>query len=161
ARRIATERGVRLGDEVGYQVRFDRCAGPATKILVVTPGILLQSMLGNPMLEHVGMVIFDEFHERALECDLALGFVRLIQQSVRPDLKRGAMPARTAARQVGAYLNDCPVIVSEGRLHPVEIRLEPKPPAASWPVAAADAVRRVLTQTPGDVLVFLPGMAEI
>src|SRR5439155_538429 len=72
ARRIAQERGGRLGDEIGYHVRFDRCAGPRTRLLVVTPGILLRMLQDDPFLESVGTVVFDEFHERGLESDLAL-----------------------------------------------------------------------------------------
>lgn len=160
ARRIAAERGQRLGEAVGYHVRFDRCAGPATRLLVITPGLLLQMLHGDPLLERVGVVVFDEFHERQLDADLALGFTRLIQ-GVRPDLKIVAMSATIAATEVATYLAGCSVIASEGRLHPVEIRYEPKPPTAPWPVATAAAVRRLAAQSPGDVLAFLPGMYEI
>jgi ATP-dependent helicase HrpB len=161
ARRMAEERGVRLGQEIGYQVRFDRCAGPATRLVVVTPGILLQQLHGDPFLERIGTIIFDEFHERGLESDLALGFVRLIQKSVRPELKLVAMSATLASEQVSQYLGGCPVVASDGRLHPVEIRYEPRPPTAPPHEASAAAVRKLIATTPGDVLVFLPGWAEI
>src|SRR5208337_886707 len=85
ARRMATERGGRVGDEIGYQVRFDRQHGPKTRILVVTPGILIRMLQDDPFLESVSVVIFDEFHERSLDSDLALGMVRLVQQTVRPE----------------------------------------------------------------------------
>src|SRR5205807_4519867 len=81
ARRIADERGGRLGDEVGYQVRFDRFHGPSTRLLVVTPGILLRMLHDDPYLESAGVVVFDEFHERGLESDLALDMARLVQQT--------------------------------------------------------------------------------
>src|SRR6266852_3919188 len=81
ARRMAAERGGRLGDEVGYQVRFDRCCGPQTRILAVTPGVFLRYLYDDPFLEPTAAVLFDEFHERGLESDLALGMVRLVQQT--------------------------------------------------------------------------------
>jgi ATP-dependent helicase HrpB len=161
ARRMADERRVSLGQEIGYQVRFDRRAGPATKLLVATPGILLQQLHGDPYLEHIGTVIFDEFHERGLESDLALGFVRLIQQTVRPELKLIAMSATLASEQVAHYLGDCRVVASDGRLHPVEIRYEPRATTVPPHVAIANASRKLIAATPGDILVFLPGWAEI
>src|SRR5687768_10898710 len=118
ARWMAHERGGRLGEEIGYQVRFDRQCGPATRILAVTPGILLRRLQDEPFLESIGAVIFDEFHERSLENDLALGLVRLVQQTVRPELRIVVMSATLAIEEAGRYLDDCPIITSEGRLHP-------------------------------------------
>lgn len=161
ARRIAEENRWRLGGEVGYHVRFDRCAGRDTRLLVATPGILLQQLHSDPYLERVGLIVFDEFHERGLDSDLALGFARALQQTVRPELKLVAMSATLAAKQVAVYLGGCPVVASDGRLHPVAVRYEPKPPATPPEVATADAVRRLARETPGDILVFLPGWAEI
>jgi ATP-dependent helicase HrpB len=161
ARRMADERGVPLGGEVGYQVRFDSKCGPRTRIAVVTPGVLLRILHDDPFLESTSIVIFDEFHERGLDGDLALGMVRLVQQTVRPELRVVVMSATIATDAVSAYLGGCPVIASEGRLFPVEIRYEPRPPHESLPVATAGAVRRLLGRSPGDVLVFLPGLGEI
>jgi ATP-dependent helicase HrpB len=161
ARRIAAERGGRLGEEVGYQVRFDRCHGPHTRLLVVTPGVLLRMLHDDPFLESVALVVFDEFHERGLESDLALGMVRLVQQTVRPELRAVVMSATLAAELVAGYLGGCPVATGEGRLYPVEVRYEPRPAQQPWHVAAAGAVTRLLDQTAGDVLVFLPGLHEI
>ena len=87
ARRIAAERGTSLGEEVGYQVRFDQRISSRTRLAVVTEGILLRMLHDEPLLESVGAVIFDEFHERNLNSDLALGMVRRIQQTVRPELR--------------------------------------------------------------------------
>lgn len=159
ARRMASERGTRLGEEVGYQVRFDRHAGPGTRILVVTEGILVRMLQTDASLDSIALVIFDEFHERSLDTDLALAMTRLVQQTVRPDLRIVVMSATLAAREVASYLGDCPIIASEGRLHPVEIVYEPR--SLPWPVAAARAVERMLDRTRGDVLVFLPGLREI
>jgi ATP-dependent helicase HrpB len=161
ARRMSDERGTRLGDDVGYHVRFDRQAGPHTRVLAVTPGILLRLLQDDPYLESTGAVVFDEFHERGLESDLALGLVRLIQQTVRPELRVVVMSATLAVDAVAAYLDDCPVVASEGRLHPVEIRYEPRPQGRPLAEAVAAAVGRLLDRTDGDVLVFLPGLAEI
>ncbi|MCC6417160.1 MAG: ATP-dependent helicase HrpB [Gemmataceae bacterium] len=161
ARRMADERGGRLGEEVGYQVRFERCAGPQTRILAVTPGILLRYLHDDPFLESTGAVIFDEFHERGLESDLALGMVRLVQQTVRPDLRVVIMSATLAAETLSAYLGDCPVVAGEGRQYPVEIVYEPRSTQQPWPLAAARATERLLGRTDGDLLVFLPGLNEI
>jgi ATP-dependent helicase HrpB len=161
ARRMSAERGTGLGDDVGYHVRFDRQAGPRTRILAVTPGILLRLLQDDPFLETTGAVIFDEFHERGLESDLALGLVRLVQQTVRPELRVVVMSATLAVDAVAAYLDDCPVIAAEGQLHPVEISYEPRPQGTPLAAAVAAAVGRLLDRTDGDVLAFLPGLAEI
>ena len=161
AGRMAYERGGRLGDEVGYHVRFDRRFGPRTRLLVVTPGILLRMLQDDPFLESAGVVIFDEFHERGLESDLSLGMVRLIQQTVRPELRVVVMSATLAVGAVAAYLGDCPVVAAEGRQYPVAVRHEPRPEHQPWPLAAAHAAERLLEQTTGDLLVFLPGLQEI
>ncbi len=152
ARRMAEEGGWRLGEEVGYQVRFDRKAGPSTRILVVTEGILVQMLQGDPFLEGVGAVIFDEIHERSLHTDLSLAMTRRVQREVRPDLRIIAMSATVDPGPIAAYLN-CPVIRSEGRLHPVEIQHSD--------LSIPAAVRHALKETTGDVLVFLPGVGEI
>ncbi len=161
ARRMAAERGGRLGEEVGYQVRFDRQCGPATRILVVTPGILIRLLHDDPYLESTRVVLFDEFHERGLESDLALGMVRLVQQTVRPELRIVVMSATLAVESVSAYLGGCPIVASEGRLFPVEVVHEPRPERQRWPIAVARATERTLERTPGDLLVFLPGLGEI
>lgn len=161
ARRMAAERGQRVGEQVGFQVRFERCAGPQTRILVVTPGILLRMLLDDAYLESVRVLIFDEFHERSLDNDLALGIARLVQQTVRPELRLLVMSATLDANAIAAYLGNCPIIASEGRLHPVAIQYDPRPTDLPWPVATARAVVRLLDQTEGDLLVFLPGVQEI
>src|SRR2546421_688837 len=100
ARRMAQERGQRIGDDIGYHVRFDRQVGPRTRIVVMTPGILLRMLQDDPFLESVGIVVFDEFHERALDNDLALGMIRLLQTTVRPDLRIVVMSATLATESV-------------------------------------------------------------
>jgi ATP-dependent helicase HrpB len=161
ARRMAQERGQRVGDEIGYHVRFDCQTGPRTRIVAMTPGILLGMLQDDPFLEAVGIVVFDEFHERALDNDLALGMVRLLQTTVRPELRILVMSATLATDPVAGYLGGCPIVTSEGRLHPVDITYEPRSLQQPWPMAAARAIERVLDRTAGDILCFLPGMQEI
>ncbi len=161
ARRMAFERGGRLGDDVGYQVRFERCWGPQTRIRVVTEGILLRMLQDDPFLESVSVVIFDEFHERNLNSDLALAMVRRVQETVRPELKLVVMSATLAVAPIAGYLGNCPSVESQGRLHPVEVRYVEDLESRSVADRAAEATRRILDQTAGDVLVFLPGVGEI
>jgi ATP-dependent helicase HrpB len=161
ARRMSAERGTVPGDLFGWHVRFERQASRNTRVLIVTPGILLRLLQDDPFLETVGVIVFDEFHERGLETDLALGIVRLVQTNVRPDLKLVVMSATLQASDVADYLGNCPVITSEGRTFPVEVTYEPKREDDRWPLATAKAVARILDRTPGDVLAFLPGVGEI
>ena len=161
ARRMAGEGGWTLGREVGYQIRFERLAGPETKILVVTEGILVQRLQADPFLEGVGVVIFDELHERNLATDLSLAMARRVQREVRPDLRLLAMSATLDPGPVAAFLGGCPTIESQGRLHPVEILYADRPDDRSLPGQVAAGVRRLLAMTPGDLLAFLPGVGEI
>jgi ATP-dependent helicase HrpB len=161
ARRMAAELGVELGREVGFQVRFERCAGPDTRILVVTEGVLLRMLHDDPFLEAVGVVVFDEFHERSLDVDLGLGMTRLLRRTVRPDLGVVVMSATLAGEAVARYLDDCPLVTSEGRLFPVEIEYLPREARQPWPEVITRALWRLLPRTDGDILVFLPGVGEI
>lgn len=161
ARRMALEHGSPLGDVFGYQVRFDRKAGPRTRVMVVTPGVLLRRLHDDPFLEGVACIVFDEFHERSLEADLALGLVRLIRENVRPELQAIVMSATVDPGPVSAYLGGCPVVDSLGRAFPVEVKYRPRRSDTPVSLAVADAVREVLAETTGDVLAFLPGLREI
>ena len=161
ARRMAFERGTTLGDEVGYQVRFDQRCSRETRLLAMTEGILLRRLQDDPFLESVSVILFDEFHERSLNLDLTLAMARRVQQTVRPDLKLVVMSATLAAGPVARYLGDCPIITSAGRLHPVEIRYRPAISAEAMVDQVASAVDDLLTSTTGNVLVFLPGVREI
>jgi ATP-dependent helicase HrpB len=161
ARRIAYERNVPVGGLVGYQVRFDERVSAATRIVAVTDGILLRRLQDDPFLEGIDAVLFDEFHERRLESDLALGMVRRVQQTVRPDLKIVVMSATLAAEPIAAYLGGCPIVESVGRMFPVDIQYTQRPDRRKLPQQAAAAVELALARTTGDVLVFLPGVGEI
>ena len=118
ARRMAEENGWTLGGEVGYQVRFERRAGPETKILVVTEGILVQMLQADPFLEEAGAVIFDEIHERSLQTDLSLAMARRVQREVRPDLVLLAMSATLDPGPIAAFLGGCPTVESRGTALP-------------------------------------------
>jgi ATP-dependent helicase HrpB len=161
ARRMSAEHGTPLGEVFGYQVRFDRKAGPRTRVLVVTPGVLLRRFHDDPFLDGVACIVFDEFHERGLDADLALGMVRLLRESARPDLQVVVMSATVEPGPVSAYLGGCPVVESEGRTFPVEVRYRAR--RADTPVAdaVAGAIHDMLRETEGDVLAFLPGLREI
>lgn len=161
ARRMALEHGTPLGDLFGYQVRFDRKAGPQTRVLTVTPGVLLRMLHDSPYLDHVACIVFDEFHERGLEADLVLGMVKLIRDNVRPELKIIIMSATVEPGPISDYLGTCAVIDSEGRLFPVEQVYRPRRLDTPIAEAVAAGVREVLDRTNGDVLAFLPGLREI
>ena len=161
ARRMAFERNERVGQTIGYRVRFEESVSRATRILVVTEGVLLRRLQDDPFLEGTDVVIFDEFHERRLDSDLALAMVRRVQQTVRPDLRVVVMSATLDPTAIARYLGGCPVVESEGRLHPVKIEYLRRVERQHMTELAADGVERVLQQTDGDVLVFLPGVGEI
>jgi ATP-dependent helicase HrpB len=161
ARRVAEERGERLGETVGYQVRFEEVAGARTRLRFLTEGILTRRLISDAKLEGVDAVILDEFHERHLEGDLALALLRRLQKTTRQDLRLVVMSATLAVAPVAKFLDDCPVLRSEGRLFDLTIMHQPYSAAPlENQVAAAVEILLRETQT-GDILVFLPGAAEI
>ena len=125
AARIAQEQGWALGEEVGYQVRFERRLSPKTRLRFLTEGILTRQLLDDPFLDSVGAVILDEFHERNLNSDLALALLREVRREVRPDLILVVMSATLDADPVARFLDDCPVVRSEGRAHEVSTEYRP------------------------------------
>jgi len=167
ARRMAATLGESVGGTVGYRVRLDTRVGPRTRIEVVTEGILTRFLQEDPALESAGLVIFDEFHERSLHADLGLALALQSQQLLREDLRLLVMSATldgaAVARLCGAALpgGHAPVVTSEGRGFPVEVRYTPRRPELRVEPAAAQAVRAALAEDDGDVLVFLPGAGEI
>lgn len=161
ARRIAHLRGCEVGDEVGYQVRFDMQAGRDTRLVVVTTGILLKRMLDDIGLENIGAVVLDEFHERTVEMDLVLGMVVRIQQTLRADLRIVVMSATLTAGPVAKLLGGCPIIHAEGRPYPVDVRYERRGEQLGLEDRVAKRVGDALRATTGHVLVFLPGVGEI
>ncbi|HXS30755.1 MAG TPA: helicase-related protein, partial [Steroidobacteraceae bacterium] len=170
AARMAQQLGERIGETVGYRMRLDTRVGPATRLEVVTEGILTRMLQEDPALEGVAAVLFDEFHERSLHADLGLALCREAQESLGLPLRLLVMSATIDAAAVAVRLGDAPVIEAEGRMFPVEVHylgrslpalpgqrtLSPRELAP-----LAQHLRRILEQTEGDVLVFLPGSPEI
>src|SRR5258706_11041006 len=124
AARVAWERQCKLGQEVGYQIRFDDQTSLGTRICFVTEGILLRWLQDDRNLSDVGIILFDEFHERNLLSDVALALAKHLQQSGRPDLKLAVMSATLEAEPVADYLGNCPILVSEGRMFPVQVQYQ-------------------------------------
>jgi len=162
AARVAEERNVELGREVGYQIRLANISSAATRIKFVTEGILLRSMLSDPSLNGISALIFDEFHERHLYGDITLGRALEIQESLRPDLIIIVMSATLAIEQVEMYLKPCLVIESQGRTFPVDIRYADRSSEEPiWDQAVAAFEELVRKGAPGDALIFMPGAYEI
>lgn len=164
AARIAQERGVKLGGEVGYQIRFERVESAQTRIKFVTEALLLRQMASDPELKGVGAVVFDEFHERNLHSDVALALARRLQETHRPDLLIMAMSATLDTEGVAKWLGSAETLAADGRAYPVQVEYTHLPRNSTRPIwdAAAEQVRRVLREeSEGDVLVFMPGSYEI
>ena len=164
AKRVAEEVGAPLGETVGYQIRLESRVSERTRIRYVTEGILLRQMSFDPHLRGVSAVIFDEFHERHLYGDISLARACQIQAGARPDLKIVVMSATLDAGPLREYLSPCEVLASEGRSFPVRIEYLPKAvnfdAEPVWDVAAREC-ERIAAQSPGDLLVFMPGSYEI
>lgn len=161
AHRMAETIGEDVGGTVGYAVRLDRKISAKTRIEVVTEGILTRRLQQDPELAGVGLVIFDEFHERSLDGDLGLAMTLDIQRGLRDDLKILVMSATLDAVRVSAHLGDAPVIDAPGRVFPVETRHGDKTQRQTIAGDAVKAVHRALDETDKSILVFLPGEAEI
>ncbi|MGI8983956.1 MAG: ATP-dependent helicase HrpB, partial [Acidimicrobiales bacterium] len=161
ARRMASLLGEDVGTTVGYVTRDERRVGRSTRIEVVTEGILTRRLQNDPSLPGTGLVIFDELHERNLHADLALALVLDARSALRPDLRLLAMSATLEAARVAALLGDAPVIESRGRAHEVTLRWVPRRPKERLDAATVAAVQRAVREETGDVLVFLPGAADI
>ena len=194
ASRVAHELGVKLGDEVGYQIRFENCTSAKTRIRFVTEGVLLRQLIADPQLRGVSFILFDEFHERHLYGDITLARALDLQEQLRPELRLAVMSATLNVGPLEAYLSTsrrrpaacgvrgpeaepgrlpsavapefrCSVVVSEGRMFPVEVeylprRLGPNAPPV-WELAAEEFSRYVGAGGEGDALVFMPGGFEI
>ncbi len=162
ARWMARQLGEEAGGTVGYRVRRDARVGPRTRVEVVTEGILARMLAGDPALEAVGLVIFDEFHERSLQADLGLALTLESQGVLRPDLRVLVMSATLDGAPVARLLGDAPVVTSAGRSFPVGIRYAPRrPEPRQLEAAVAATIREALAADPGDLLAFLPGAREI
>lgn len=160
ARRVAQEQGWTLGEEVGWAVRFEKKYKPHSKIVFCTEGVFLRRLQDDPLLEGVDALVLDEFHERHLEGDLALAMGDRVRRSVREDLKIVVMSATLIADPIAKFLQ-APVVESEGRLFPVEERYFPLESRESAEDHLQRSVAAALDDSPGNILVFLPGAAEM
>ena len=158
---IARQLGEPVGETVGYQVRLERKVSARTRLEIVTEGLLAQRLVSDPELSDVGLVIFDEFHERSLACDLGFAMAVDVRRALRDDLRILVMSATLDVDAVAAHLADADVHTAEARMFPVETRYLQVESSAPVAVQMAGAVRRALAEPGGDVLCFLPGEGEI
>jgi len=161
AERMAHTLSERVGETVGYRVRFGSKVSRATRIEVVTEGIFSRQILDDPELSDVAAVLFDEFHERSLDADLGLALARDVQTGLREDLRILVMSATLDGARVARLIGEAPVIESRGRAFAVETRYLGRKPDAPLERQMADAIATALRADPGSVLAFLPGAAEI
>ena len=151
---VARKRGEPVGETVGFTVRLERKVSAKTRLEIVTEGLLTNRILADPELSDVGLVIFDEFHERSLQCDLAFALALEVRRALRPDLRLLVMSATLDADEVAAHLGDADIVRAEGRMFPVETRY-------LGDMSMTAAIGKALQETEGDVLCFLPGEGEI
>lgn len=161
ARYMARKLGQNPGSTVGYRVRLDTKVGPKTRIEVITEAILTRMLQADPALADVGLVIFDEFHERNLHTDVGLALCLQAQELLRDDLRLLVMSATLDTQPVAKLLGEAPVVVSEGRSYPVETIYLDKPVEGRIEPVMAQAIGRAIQETAGDILAFLPGAGEI
>jgi len=161
ARRMAELIGEEPGATVGYAMRMENRTSARTRILVVTEGVLARMILDDPELPGVSAVIFDEFHERSLDGDFGLALALDVQGALRPDLRLAVMSATLDGARVATLLSGAPVIESQGRAFPVDIRYDERPAGIAVEDAMAKAIRSALADESGSVLAFLPGQREI
>jgi ATP-dependent helicase HrpB len=161
AARMASMLGEEVGETVGYRVRLDRKIGPKTRIEAVTTGLFLRQLQGDPALPGVAAILFDEFHERTIEGDMALAFALEAQAGLRDDLRIVVMSATLDGESVAQRIPGARRLRSEGRAFPVETRHLGDDANARLEDRMAAAIRRALSEESGDILAFLPGTAEI
>ncbi|QND51608.1 ATP-dependent helicase HrpB [Phyllobacterium sp. 628] len=161
ASRMASLLGEEAGATVGYRMRLENKVSGKTRILVVTEGVFARMILDDPELKNVGIVLFDEFHERSLDADFGLALALDVQAALRPDLKILVMSATLDGARVASLLGDAPVLESKGRSHPIETRYRERKPDERIEDAMAKAIRETLATETGSILAFLPGQREI
>ncbi|MCF3642316.1 ATP-dependent helicase HrpB [Rhizobium sp. TRM95111] len=161
AGRMASLLGEAVGETVGYRMRLDSRVSARTRIEVVTEGVFARMVLDDPELAGVSAVLFDEFHERSLDADFGLALALDVQSALREDLRLVVMSATLDVARIAALLDDAPVILSEGRSHPVDIRHVDRPAGERIEDTVARAVREAHRAETGSILAFLPGQGEI
>lgn len=161
AARLARVIGTPLGQAVGYQVRFDNQVTRDTRLIAMTTGILIRRLQDDPLLDDVSCVLLDEFHERSLDVDLALGMLHRIRTTMRPELRLVVMSATLDPQPIADFLGDAVCVTSQGRAFPVDIRYTKMVSRDRIGDQVAAALPGALRATDGHVLVFLPGVGEI
>lgn len=165
ARAVANRMSSLLDEEpgrtIGYRVRFENVVSKATRCEVVTEGILTRMIQGDSTLDGIGLIIFDEFHERSLHADLALALTLQVQQLIRPDLKILIMSATLDTGAISSVLNNAPVISSKGRQFPVTVKYLHPDKDDTLAQAVTKTIVRALREQQGDILTFLPGSGDI
>ena len=158
---IASRLGEPLGETVGYQVRLERKVSSRTRLEIVTEGLLAQRLVSDPELSDVGLIIFDEFHERSLQCDLGFAMALDVRRALRDDLRLLVMSATLDVESIAAHLGDADIHTAEARMYPVETKYLQIESSAPISAQMAGAVKRALAEPGGDILCFLPGEGEI
>ena len=161
ANRMASLLNESIGEKIGYRIRFENKISKNTKIEVVTEGILTRMLQNDNALDNVGLIIFDEFHERSLNADLALALCYQVQQVLRNDLRILIMSATLDGAKLSSLLNNAPILTSEGRQYPVSIQYLNTDDKIYLHVRMANAIKKALRENSGDILAFLPGAGEI
>ncbi len=164
AHRIAEEQGWRVGEEVGYQVRFENKTSPRTRLIFLTEALLARKILQDPNLRDVGIIVLDEFHERSMHVDLSLGLLKELQMLSRPDLQIVVMSATLDVKAVSQFLDDAPIIDVEGRLFDLQISKSKQSQILRTDFQFIERVAETIkkqAKVGRDILVFLPGQSEI
>ncbi|MBF0545760.1 MAG: DEAD/DEAH box helicase [Candidatus Riflebacteria bacterium] len=163
AHRMASILESRVGDVVGYQIRFEKRSGPQTRLEILTEGLLMRRLQSDPYLEDTACVIFDEFHERNLHSEIGLAQIKELQQTVREDIKIVVMSATFDPVPVSRYLCNCPIFEVSSPPHPLEIMWFPSPAFSEIPEEIAKTILNIVVhdKSDGDILAFLPGEGEI
>jgi ATP-dependent helicase HrpB len=161
ANRMASLLDDDIGNTIGYRIRFENKISKQTKIEVVTEGILTRMLQNDNALEQVGLVIFDEFHERSLNADLALALCLQVQQVLRNDLRILIMSATLDGAKLSSLLNNAPIISSEGRTFPITLKYEAVDDKTPVHMNMSRIIKKALNDQEGDILAFFPGAGEI
>lgn len=161
AQRLAEQLGEPVGQQVGYRMRAESLCSAATRLEVVTEGVLVRMLQRDPMLDGVSLIILDEFHERSLQADLALSLLLDVQSGLNETLKLLIMSATLDNQKLCQTLPQAAVVSAEGRSFPVERHYQSLPVAGYFEDNVAQAVRQILNRNQGSLLLFLPGVAEI